>query len=157
MNPAEVFLFDESQYFRIGCLAADRDAFLLLFEIAKSPDSLRLSQLCGRFRTSPSVMKEVLGELADLGMLQRQTGTYKTTQFGRSVIELIQHIAHSFQPTSQVPASATTSLTVAPRNYAVAATDNTVRRTLSTATSVISNDTAPGKDNSSPVATDDNV
>jgi len=150
--------FDESQYLRLGRLAADRDSFLLLFEISRSPKPLNLLQLCGRFRASPQLINEGFLELADMGMAFKRAGTYAATAFGESVIDVIEEIANGFQPAPEVPESNVSSVMFGqPGIMFNAATNNSVRETLSNSASVMTQNVATGKSPPITIATDDNA
>ena len=148
--------FSETEYLKVGRLAADRDAFLLLFEVARAATPLNLAKLCGRFRAGPEVVDEVFSELAALGMCSRQSGSYLTTPFGESVIALMEDVANEFRPQPEVPKTQACSVFVA-QGYSLAATNNSVRGTFSNCVSVVNTAPGVGKSITTPTATDLNL
>ncbi len=152
-------IFSEFQYLRIGQLVADRDAFLLLFEIVRSARPLTIAQLCGRFRASPALVNEVFMELSDLGLAHKDAGAYKATSFGESVVDFVEGIANRFRPVTEVPKAAAESVRIAqPSNLFITATNNTVRGTLSNTVSVLIHSPAMSKAAAGALtANDDNV
>jgi hypothetical protein len=148
-----LYSFSEIQNHRIGSLVTDRDAFLLLFEIARSSKPLSLAKLCCRFRISPDVFGEVFDELASLGMAANQSGTYKATDFGLAAIDFIENVANSFRLPLQLGVSAGDPIQVLGL-AAEAGTNNTVRGTFSDSVSVVSTTPIIAK-NTSLGATDD--
>jgi hypothetical protein len=157
MNHTKSYRFlDESQYIGIGRLVADRDAFLLLFEISRSPEALSLVRLCGRFQASPKLVNEVFLELADLGMALRHAGRYSATKFGKSAIDFIEEIANSYRPSPEVPRGKTDYI-VLESDAVGAATNNSVRGTFSNSISAVKKSTATSKSDPQPLATDSNA
>ncbi|HVN89110.1 MAG TPA: hypothetical protein VMT61_04795 [Candidatus Binataceae bacterium] len=128
--------FTATQYQKLGQLVADKDAFLFLFEIARATEPLNLAKLCGRFRVSPQLIVDTFQIVAGLGMASQKAGTYSATFFGKAVVDMIETCANAYEPqveTSQSYGSSITMETVS--GISMAATNNTIRGTLSSSSS----------------------
>jgi hypothetical protein len=148
--------FSEAEYSKLGRLAADRDAFLLLFEVARTSKPLNLIKLCGRFRAAPELVNEVFSELVALGMGSMRSGSYTATSFGKSAVDLMEDVANEFRLKPEVGTTHASSLAIA-HGYCVAATNNSVRGTFSNTVSVVNTFPPFSKVGEIPSATDSNV
>lgn len=147
--------FGESEFHRIGKLMADRDSFLLLFEIARSVKPPNLVRLCGTFRASAETVHETFDQLESLGMAVRRHGTYAATSFGISALEFVEDVANKFTPAPQTARTAMRFVKMAQIEYQVAATNNSVRSTFASGASAATTVAAPSKPG--PSATDANA
>lgn len=163
MNVSDIS-FNESEFHRIGKLMADRDSFLLLFQIARSTKPSNLVTLCGSFRVSAETIHEVFDQLESLGMAARRHETYVATSFGTAALEFVENVASNFTPAAQMAGTGIRFVNMAQLGAQVAATNNSVRSTFANSASAATNMATPAKPgpsatdaNAAPIATESHI
>lgn len=128
MKSAKLFHFEDRQFRNIGKLLADRDAFIVFYNLAHS-EPLNISKLCGMFRREPNAIRELLEMLSGIGLARKSGGLHGVTAFGGKVMEFLDVIAERIDlPAAELTtvANSTRFATSGPAVAQSAATNNTV-------------------------------
>jgi hypothetical protein len=127
MKPSELFHFEDSQFLRIGKLLADRDAFIVFYNLAYS-GPINIAKLCAMFRREPAVISEILEMLCSIGLAHKRGGLYSTTAFGGNALQFLEETAERIElpPTESMVASSTQFSTSGSAQAQSSATNNTV-------------------------------
>jgi|SRR5208337_1824038 len=87
-----LFRFENAEFLRIGKLLADRDAFIVFYNLAHA-GPINIGDLCAIFRREPSTLSEILEMLTAAGLARRSGGLYSATAFGAKALGFLKDTA----------------------------------------------------------------
>jgi hypothetical protein len=118
------FDLSESELARVAKILANRDAFIMLFELGNRDEPVSIAELCGKFKTEPSTIRDIVRVVVHLGFAFG-SGSYSATPNGLAVINFIESSLKD-DPFSHVPAQSNLTQSAIQALPGGSSTNNTV-------------------------------
>lgn len=130
MSDTHLYSFNDREFRRIGCLLADRDAFIVFVTLASAPRPPTLKYLTSVLRREPSTVTDILSQLLETGLATRAGGFYSCTGLGTRVIGFLREVSDIVEMKPTLPESVPDTIQLSAFASDIAATNNTIVRTV---------------------------